>query len=73
MDCAAGGIIQDIAAWAEAVREWMKSRGNDPVSFIELRDSTDLPLVKLWMGLLLGGFELVQGARFYECGVIAMR
>ena len=36
------------------------------VSLLELQRSTELPLVQVWLGLLLNGFEIEQRGDFYD-------
>jgi len=59
-----------VSAWAEAIHQWMITHQRS-VSLRELaealrcHDST-LTLVKIWLGLLCGGYELEQRGEFYE-------
>ena len=63
---------EDIAAWAEAVRGWLKARGLDEVMFPELMNGVGLSVVKVWLALLLGGFRLEQRGGFYDAGAVAI-
>jgi hypothetical protein len=49
---------EDITAWAEVVRGWMQRQGMNEVTLAVLLKSANLPMVKCWLALLLGGFEL---------------
>jgi hypothetical protein len=49
---------EDITAWADAIRGWMQRQGMDEVTLAVLLKGANLPMVKCWLALLLGGFEL---------------
>jgi hypothetical protein len=49
---------EDITAWAEVVRAWMQRQGMNEVTLAVLLKSANLPMVKCWLALLLGRFEL---------------
>jgi hypothetical protein len=49
---------EDITAWAEVVRGWMQRQGMNEVTLAVLLKGANLPIVKCWLALLLGGFEL---------------
>jgi hypothetical protein len=53
-------------AWAAALREWMRERGVEEVRFPDLMSGVGLSVVKIWLALLLGDFELRQEGGFYE-------
>jgi hypothetical protein len=55
-----------VGAWIAVVREWLTGQEGDQASFTELLKGTGLSVVKVWLALLLGGFELRQGNEFYE-------
>jgi hypothetical protein len=57
---------EDAGAWAAVLREWMRERGMDEVSFLELMSGVGLSVVKVWLALLLGEFEIQQEGEFYE-------
>ncbi|MCG9890841.1 MAG: hypothetical protein MH252_07185 [Thermosynechococcaceae cyanobacterium MS004] len=57
---------EDIAAWAEAVRVWLKRQGLESAAIAQLQQGTGLTLVKLWLAGLLGGFGLRQSGGFYD-------
>jgi hypothetical protein len=61
---------EDVGAWIAVVREWLAGQGRDHVVFLELLRGTGLPVVKVWLALLLGGFELRQGEDFYCVGSV---
>lgn len=64
------GYDENIAAWAKAVRGWLKQQGLESAAIVQLQQGTGLPLVKLWLAGLLGGFEMRQSGGVYdEAGV----
>ena len=63
---------EDIAAWAEAVRQWMRSQGVNEVKFLELMSGVGFSMIKVWLALLLGGFELRQDKGFYDGAGVAI-
>ena len=63
---------EDVGFWVEIVKEWMELKGVDAIGFLELLDGVGLSVVKVWLALLLGGFELRQEGGFYDrAGVFA--
>lgn len=63
---------EDPARWSAAIARWMKFHQHvQPVQFTTLLNSLCLSWVELWLGLLLGGFELEQTGEFY--GEISIR
>jgi hypothetical protein len=64
---------EDVAAWVEAIALWMRQRGGDPVGLVELLRGTGMERVKVWLALLLGGFELRRSGGFYEAEGVAIR
>lgn len=71
--------IQDLAGeedpvgWARAIAQWMHEyKPNQQVEFGELLRELQMPWVELWLGALLGGFNLEQQGEFYE-GEILLR
>ena len=49
---------EDIAAWAKAIRFWLKRQGLESAAIVQLQQGTSLSLVRLWLAALLGGFGL---------------
>jgi hypothetical protein len=56
---------EDVSAWGAAISarldEWDR-----PVSLLELQESTEMPLVQVWLALLLNGMTLEQRGDFYQ-------
>jgi hypothetical protein len=59
---------EDIAAWVEVIRLWMHQQGVKKVVLAELLNGVNLPSIKCWLGVLLGGFEqyLNETKGFYD-------
>jgi hypothetical protein len=57
---------EDIGAWIGVIQGWLRQQEGDQVGFGELLRGTSLPVVKVWLALLLGGFKLRQSGAFYE-------
>ena len=56
---------EDVEAWIKAIALWLEGRSSG-MRLVELLEGVDLAIVPLWLGLLLGGFELRQAGGFYE-------
>jgi len=57
---------EDVSRWVAAIAQWLQDAPDPQVSFTELCRYLGMPLVKTWLGLLLGGFELEQQGEFYQ-------
>ncbi len=57
---------ENIAAWAMAVREWLKRQGLESISISEVIDATNLSAGKVWIAGLLSDLELRQTRGFYS-------
>jgi hypothetical protein len=66
------GYDEDIAAWAEAVRGWLKQQELESAAIVQLQDETELSLVKLWLAGLLGGLEMWHSGGFYDAAGVAI-
>ena len=66
------GYDEDIAAWADAIRGWLKKRGLESAAIVQLQQGTGLSVVRLWLAGLLGGFEMRQSGGFYEEAGVAI-
>lgn len=62
---------EDPAKWSEAIAQWFQSHAPSPqVRLSDLLCQIDMPWVEIWMGLLLGEFELEQQGAFYSASHI---
>jgi hypothetical protein len=57
---------EDVAAWAEAIRGWMKSIRAESVSIGEIIRETELSATKVWIAGLLSDLSLQQTKDFYS-------
>lgn len=55
-----------IVNWTKTIRLWLTQQQAVEVSFTELLKDLGLPIVKAWLALLLGEFELSQNGEFYD-------
>jgi hypothetical protein len=63
---------EDVSAWAEAIREWLKQHNTQVAALTKLEQDTGLSVVKLWLAGLLGGFEMTQERGFYDGAGVAI-
>jgi hypothetical protein len=67
---------EDIAAWATAVRVWMRRQGLKSAAIAQLQQGTGLSVAMLWLAGLLGeltsGLELEQSGGFYDAAGVAI-
>ena len=57
---------EDVTRWTSEISQWLQTVPEDLVSFAQLCHGLQMPWVEVWMGLLLGGFELEQAGEFYR-------
>jgi hypothetical protein len=63
---------EDVGAWAEAIRYWLKRQGLEDAKIVQLEHGTGLSVVKLWVAGLLGGLGLEQRGGFYDGAGVAI-
>lgn len=62
---------EDPTKWSNAIANWMERyEVNQPVRLIDLLRDLPMPWVEIWLGLLLGRFELEQVGEFYTDEVL---
>lgn len=62
---------EDPTRWSAAIAQWFQSHAPSPqVRLSDLLCQIDMPWVEIWMGLLLGEFELEQQGAFYSASHI---
>jgi hypothetical protein len=49
---------ENISAWIEIIRQWMQEHSDPSFPLLELVQSVNLPLIKVWLALLLGNYVL---------------
>ena len=57
---------EDVTRWTSEIARWLQAVPEDFVSFAQLCHGLQMPWVEVWIGLLLGGFELEQRGEFYQ-------
>ena len=57
---------EDVSGWANAISWWMQTAPDCAVPLAELCRCLNMPWVEVWLGVLLGGFELEQRGEFYQ-------
>lgn len=58
--------IEDVEAWARAISAYFEMAEAETVALQTLRQSIALPWIEVWLGLLLGGYQLERhGTDFY--------
>lgn len=60
---------EDVSYWTEAIDQRLQDTPDERVSFTELCRHLRMPWVEVWLGLLLGGFELEQRGEFYQAAI----
>ena len=57
---------EDITAWQNAIAHYLRQQNASEVQLLQLQQDLQMPLVKLWLGLLLGEYRLEQRGEFYD-------
>lgn len=57
---------ENVSAWIEAINGWLQTATTDQVQFNQLCQILKMPPIEVWMGVLLGGFELESQGEFYS-------
>jgi len=60
---------EDVGSWVEAISQWLKAEPNKQASFQQVCQGLGMPWVEVWLGVLLGGFELKQQGPFYQAPI----
>jgi hypothetical protein len=60
---------EDIAAWSALIDQWLQGSDAGSISLLQLWQQLPMPWVEVWLGVLLGGFELQQSGQFYESDI----
>jgi hypothetical protein len=56
---------ENVSAWVGAIQGYLE-RAEGVLSFSELVRELGMPVVVVWLGVLLGGFEVQQAGGFYD-------
>lgn len=57
---------ENVSAWIEAIARWLRAAASDQVQFVQLCQSLGMLPIEVWLGVLLGGFELESQGEFYS-------
>jgi len=60
---------ESVSEWSQTISQWLWQQQEPSISFKHLYQGLGMPWVDLWLGLLLGGFELEQSGEFYGSDV----
>ncbi|MGG6262868.1 hypothetical protein ACQ4M3_29265 [Leptolyngbya sp. AN03gr2] len=61
---------EDIAAWSSRIYQWLLNHPiESAISLQDLWQQLEMPWIEMWLGLLLGGFNLQQSGPFYDSEV----
>lgn len=55
-----------MTGWARAIALGLRATSVPAVSLVELSKRLGMPWIEVWLGVLLGGFELEQRGEFYH-------
>lgn len=64
---------EDVAGWTAVIERWLLAAPDRPVSIAELGCSLNMAWVEVWLGVLLGDFQLEQWGEFYESPIWVKR
>ena len=56
---------EDVQKWTRAIADYLVQI-KDEISLTKLQKGLKMPMVEVWLGLLLGGFQLEQRGDFYH-------
>ncbi|MGV0024423.1 hypothetical protein [Phormidesmis priestleyi] len=60
---------EDMTRWTAAIAHCLQAAPDYPVSIAQLSQSLRISWVEVWLGVLLGDFQLEQQGEFYEAPV----
>ncbi len=60
---------ENVSDWVEAIAQRLQQVPDPKVSLLELCRCLGMSWVEVWLGVLLGGFELEQRGEFYEAPI----
>jgi hypothetical protein len=55
-----------LSTWIEAIDGWLRTAAAGAVPFEQLCQDLGMPQIEVWLGVLLGGFELKSQGEFYS-------
>lgn len=57
--------VEDVSAWVKAISFYLRQQSATAIPLTQLQQALDLSIVEIWLGLLLGGYQLEQRGEFY--------
>jgi hypothetical protein len=57
---------EDVGRWQGAIADYFAEFGHSEIRLTQLQQDLSMPMVEVWMGLLLGDYQLEQRGEFYE-------
>lgn len=63
---------ENVSVWIEAIARWLQTATADQVQFTQLCQILKMLPIEVWLGVLLGGFELESQGEFYS-GLLLVR
>ncbi len=60
---------EDVSRWTAAITHWLQVAPERTASLAVLCCGLERPWVEVWLGVLLGGFELEQQGEFYQAPI----
>ena len=63
---------ENVTAWIKAIKDWLQSAATEQMQFVQLCQGLEMPQIEIWLGVLLGGFELESQGEFYS-GLLLIR
>jgi hypothetical protein len=61
---------EDVGRWQRAIANYFASEKQEKIRLAQLQKALSMPIVEIWMGLLLGDYQLEQRGNFYETRTI---
>ena len=62
---------EDVTRWIQGIVRWLQAAPGHTASYADLCHHLEMPWVEVWLGLLLGGFELEQRGELYQSPIWA--
>ncbi|KAI9129041.1 hypothetical protein [Acaryochloris sp. CCMEE 5410] len=59
---------EDVSAWVGEIAKYLE-KASGTVSFAALVKGLEMPVVVVWLGMVLGGFQFEQRGGFYDQNV----
>jgi hypothetical protein len=63
---------ENVEEWVEAIANYLQ-RVAAPIQLLDLQAKLGMPIVEVWLGLLLGAFDLSQEGDFYSLSTLWIR